>query len=108
MEKDRPEKFNQWEYRSFKQVCFSFPSLFFVYRIISYPSFLFRYGPWSLLCKNRYAPFTVKRQHGSHIFDHNIEDWIEYADNSTVESFGLSNGSHIMMEFALISKSDTL
>ena len=79
-----------------------------------------RYGPWSLLCKNRFASIPVPHLNEGHnrnrsltdILPENnnlslkefIRDWEAYTDHATVESVGLSDGTRVMLEYALVSK----
>mmetsp|Transcript_7994 Transcript_7994/g.11305 ORF Transcript_7994/g.11305 Transcript_7994/m.11305 type:complete len:1763 (+) Transcript_7994:2183-7471(+) len=65
-----------------------------------------RYGPWSLLCKSRFAKFPVKDGNPDEV-DYVKEfqdDWQTYADHGSVESVGLSDESKLMFEFAILGK----
>ncbi|KAL9185341.1 hypothetical protein ACHAXT_003118 [Thalassiosira profunda] len=59
-----------------------------------------RYGPWALLCKNRFAEIPV----GAPSYDKYEEQWEAYADQHSVESSGLSDGMRLMFEHAVTSK----
>ena len=65
-----------------------------------------RYGPWVLLCKNRSACFPSGSSGftGPDSIEFMRMDWLDYTDNSTVESAGLADGSRIMFEYALMAK----
>ena len=65
-----------------------------------------RYGPWSLLCKNRSAILPVANQDMEFEDNHDelMRNWRAYADHATVEGIGLVNGDRIMMEYAVQNK----
>jgi hypothetical protein len=65
-----------------------------------------RYGPWSLLCKNRCAilPVTNLALEFEENCDELKSDWRAYADHATVEGIGLVNGDRIMLEYAVQNK----
>jgi hypothetical protein len=65
-----------------------------------------RYGPWSLLCKNRKAilPVTNLAFEFEENYDELKRNWRAYADHATVESIGLVNGDRIMLEYAVHNK----
>jgi ubiquitin C-terminal hydrolase len=67
-----------------------------------------RYGPWpcALLCKNRFAllPRQSTEQELEEHYDELRENWEAYADHATVESIGLSDGSQMIVEFAIVHK----
>ena len=67
---------------------------------------LSRYGPWTLLCKNRYAilPVESKDLELEDNFDELKENWEAYADHASVESIGLVDGDSIMVECAVLNK----
>lgn len=68
-----------------------------------------RYGPWSLLCKNRVAilPATSNRTvEFTENYDELKKNWQAYADHATVEGVGLANGDRIMLEYAILNKSE--
>jgi len=69
-----------------------------------------RYGPWNLLCKNRHAilPDLTYSKEISENFTELVQDWKGYADNATVESIGLGNHDHVMLEFAVLNKNGEL
>lgn len=59
-----------------------------------------RYGPWALLCKNRFADIPINsRQYVKY-----EDSWREYADQHSVESAGLSDEMHLMYEYALVNR----
>lgn len=77
-----------------------------------------RYGPWTLLCKNRSALLPhwntnyqylqqkeQKTKDNSTISSYEFfqQSWRNYADNSTVEGIGLQNGDYLMLECAIIN-----
>ena len=72
------------------------------------------YGPWNLLCKNRYAtlPVSLQLEENSVIdlskMDEIEKNWQAYTEGSTVEEVGLSDGDQIMFEFAVVNKSGKL
>ncbi|GAX27128.1 hypothetical protein FisN_13Lh324 [Fistulifera solaris] len=67
-----------------------------------------RYGPWNLLCKNRYATIPNLAVLESNIdhpnMDWFVNDWRIYTDDSTVESGGVVNHDRLILEFAVQSK----
>lgn len=69
-----------------------------------------RYGPWNLLCKSRHAvlPLLASGVDLDEEYDELVENWKAYTDNATVESIGLGDLDHIMLEFAVQSKSGDL
>jgi ubiquitin C-terminal hydrolase len=66
-----------------------------------------RYGPWTLLCKSRFA--LLPSQHIDEEMDEHYdllkENWEAFTDHATVESSGLVNGSQVMAECAVVNKS---
>jgi hypothetical protein len=69
-----------------------------------------RYGPWNLLCKNRHGliPMMTNGMELKEHFKEFTNNWQAYTDNATVESVGLVDGDHIMLEFAFLNKSAQL
>jgi ubiquitin C-terminal hydrolase len=67
---------------------------------------LSRYGPWSLLCKNRSAilPVTNLDLEFEDNYDELKKDWRKYTDHATVEGIGLINGDKLMLEYAIQNK----
>lgn len=65
-----------------------------------------RYGPWSLLCKNRSAIMPVANLdlEFEDSYDELKSDWRAYTDHATVEGVGLVNGDRIMLEYAVQNK----
>ena len=65
-----------------------------------------RYGPWSLLCKNRIAILPVMNVDLDleESYDDLKSDWRAYTDHATVEGIGLVNGDRIMLEYAVQNK----
>ena len=65
-----------------------------------------RYGPWSLLCKNRSAilPIMNLAVEFEEKFDELKSNWQAYADHATVEGIGLINDDRIMLEYAVQNK----
>ena len=65
-----------------------------------------RYGPWSLLCKNRSAilPVTNLDLEFEDNYDELKKDWRAYTDHATVEGIGLVNGDKLMLEYAIQNK----
>jgi hypothetical protein len=66
-----------------------------------------RYGPWTLLCKNRFA-ILPSQNHKEELEDHYDElrtNWEEFADNASVESIGLSDEDQLMVECATLNRS---
>ena len=59
-----------------------------------------RYGPWALLCNNRFAEIPISTP----FYDKHKERWETYTDQYSVAKAGLSDGMHIMLEFAIINK----
>jgi len=66
-----------------------------------------RYGPWTLLCKSRFAvlPGPNLDQEMDEHYEMLKENWEAFTDRASVESAGLTNGSHIMVECAYANKS---
>ena len=65
-----------------------------------------RYGPWTLLCKNRYAllpALSVEEEQGEQ-YKVLKENWQLYADNASVESIGLTDTDQIMVECAVLNR----
>jgi len=60
-----------------------------------------RYGPWQLLCKNRYAEIPISTPPSGDKYE---ERWETYADQHSVESVGLSDGMRLMLEYAIMNK----
>lgn len=67
---------------------------------------LSRYGPWALLCKNRYALLPAQSEEEQNEENYNLltENWNAYADNASVESIGLVDGDELMAECAVVNK----
>jgi hypothetical protein len=65
-----------------------------------------RYGPWTLLCKDRFA--ILPSQNEKEELDENYEElknnWKEFADNATVQSAGLADGDQLMVECATLNR----
>lgn len=59
-----------------------------------------RYGPWALLCKNRFAEIPINVP----VSEKFEERWQSYADKHSVESIGLVDGSRLMFEYAVVNK----
>eukprot|EP00804_Cyclotella_cryptica_P025900 CCRYP_002734-RB/>CCRYP_002734-RB protein AED:0.09 eAED:0.09 QI:174/1/1/1/0.66/0.5/4/1386/2251 len=64
------------------------------------PNTLSRYGPWALLCKNRFAEIPIYTRQSEKYED----SWKSYADQNSVESVGLLDGTRIMFEYAVLNK----
>ena len=64
------------------------------------------FGPWTLLCKNRFAIVPNKAEYDG--TDDQLraleEDWKAYTENATVESIGLSDGDQMMVECAIVTR----
>jgi ubiquitin C-terminal hydrolase len=69
-----------------------------------------RYGPWTLLCKNREArmPLLSESSGWRSKIEEYVTEWQGYADSSTVEESGLRDGSILMLEIAVLNKSNEL
>lgn len=69
-----------------------------------------RYGPWSLLCKNREMKFPLLSDtldwHSK--VDEYVSNWREYSENATVESIGLQDAGILMLEVAVLNKTGEL
>mmetsp|Transcript_29230 Transcript_29230/g.44202 ORF Transcript_29230/g.44202 Transcript_29230/m.44202 type:complete len:2074 (+) Transcript_29230:226-6447(+) len=65
-----------------------------------------RYGPWTLLCKNRSAllPLVDLDVELEDNFEKLKTDWQGFTDHSTVEGCGLVNGDGLMFEYAVQNK----
>lgn len=65
-----------------------------------------RFGPWSLLCKNRSAIMPVANLdvEFEDSYDELKSDWRAYTDHATVEGIGLANGDRLMLEYAIQNK----
>jgi len=66
-----------------------------------------RYGPWTLLCKNRHAAFPVgdnvkMEMEEIEIYRKEWESFVE--DSATVQAIGLQDGDCLMFEYALLGK----
>lgn len=65
-----------------------------------------RFGPWTLLCKNRHA--ILPQRDAAVELEENLEElkenWETFADNASLESIGLSNGDQLMVECAVLNK----
>ena len=68
---------------------------------------LSRYGPWALLCKNRFAMLSRREimEEMDESYDEITENWQLYADSASVESNGLVDGDKIMVECATLDRS---
>jgi len=62
------------------------------------------YGPWALLCKNRYAEIPLMNNNTPQTYEKYEDQWIIYAGEHSVESIGLSDGMRLMFEFAIANK----
>ena len=61
-----------------------------------------RYGPWTLLCRNRFAPIRgIDLYTDSDERRELIESWKTYTENKTVKDMGLESGNHVLLEFAV-------
>ncbi|KAL7541199.1 hypothetical protein ACHAXR_010719 [Thalassiosira sp. AJA248-18] len=58
------------------------------------------FGPWVLLCKNRFAEIPIS----SPSYDKYKERWESYADQHSAESIGISDGMRLMIEYAVANK----
>jgi hypothetical protein len=69
-----------------------------------------RYGPWNLICKNRYAilPLMTNVLEIEDGLNELVADWKKYADNDTLESVDLADSDHVMLEFAVENKNGEL
>jgi ubiquitin C-terminal hydrolase len=67
-----------------------------------------RYGPWIMLCKNRFATLPINDLdiELEKNYQELAQDWQTFSDQSTVEGCGLSNGDRIMFEFAVLNKTN--
>ena len=67
-----------------------------------------RFGPWSLLCKNRFGKLPAINYTAE--LEENYEmlqaDWEEYADKASVEGSGLEDGDNLLLECAVIKNND--
>ena len=70
-----------------------------------------RFGPWTLLCKNRSTHFPLLTENGldwkSKVKDF-LKDWQDYAEGATVEDIGLQDGAVLMLEVAVLNKAGDL
>jgi len=66
-----------------------------------------RYGPWNLVCKNRHGLLANRMDLRDH-YKEFTANWQAYADYATVESIGLVDRDHVMLEFAVLNKSGEL
>lgn len=66
-----------------------------------------RYGPWALLCKNRFAilPSQNQKEEFDDHFDELRTNWQEFADNASIESIGLADEDQLMVECAMLNRS---
>jgi hypothetical protein len=68
------------------------------------------FGPWTLLCKNRFA--ILPKRGSDEELDQNFrelkENWKAYADHASVESSGLVHGDQVMVECAFVNRSGEL
>jgi hypothetical protein len=64
------------------------------------------FGPWALLCKNRFAIVPNKLEYDDFYEQLGAleEDWKAYADNASVESIGLLDGDQLMVECAIVTR----
>ena len=64
------------------------------------------FGPWTLLCKNRFAivPNKVELDGLDDQLRALEEDWKAYTDNASVESIGLTDGDQMMVECAIVAR----
>ena len=69
---------------------------------------LSRFGPWTLLCKNRFAklPMTNYSLELEESYDELRADWDAYADNASVEGASLEDGDQILLECANVKSGD--
>lgn len=67
-----------------------------------------RFGPWSLLCKNRFAklPSTNYASEYEENYDELREDWEAYADKASVEGSSLVDGDYVLLECAVMNNTD--
>jgi len=68
------------------------------------PNAASRYGPWALLCKNRYTEIPVSTTSYDKYEEKWEERWEKYADQHSVKSIGLSDGMRLMFEYAVANK----
>jgi Ubiquitin carboxyl-terminal hydrolase/DUSP domain len=68
---------------------------------------LSRYGPWTLLCKNRHGklPMVNYSLELEEHFSELQEDWEAYADKASLEGAALADGNQLMLECAILNKS---
>eukprot|EP00980_Cylindrotheca_fusiformis_P029914 scaffold24028_cov152-Cylindrotheca_fusiformis.AAC.5 len=66
-----------------------------------------RYGPWALLCKNRFAilPSQNQKEEFDDHYDELRKNWEEFADSASIESVGLSDEDQLMVECATLNRS---
>lgn len=74
---------------------------------------LTRFGPWDVLCKDRYAtvpPLTSlsSDENGDDGWSDVIDDWKAYTLNSTVDEMGLQDQDSLLVEFAVVNKAGAL
>lgn len=66
-----------------------------------------RFGPWTLLCKNRFAILpssNLKEEFDDH-YEELKKSWEEFGEGQTVEGAGLANGDQVMVECATLNRS---
>ncbi|CAJ1944543.1 unnamed protein product [Cylindrotheca closterium] len=66
-----------------------------------------RFGPWTILCKNRFAilPSTSRKEEAGDQYDELKKSWEEFGSGETVQSIGLANGDQVMVECASLNRS---
>jgi hypothetical protein len=72
---------------------------------------LLRFGPWELLTNQRqHASFPVGENIKmlKHDYDTYRQSWEAYEEQKSVGELGLSDGMHIMFEYALFGKDGKL
>jgi len=67
-----------------------------------------RFGPWSLICKNRFAKlpalnYTAELEEN---FDELQQDWEAYADKASLEGATLTDGDELMLECAIYKNNE--
>lgn len=76
-----------------------------------------RYGPWNLVCKNRFAilpMMTLEETTGDFTssattsLEDILTNWYAYTDHATVEESGIVDGDQIMFEFSVLNKNGKL
>jgi len=71
-----------------------------------------RYGPWNLLCKNRFGAISMTLPPDESnpapgelsSWDDYQENWETYTGGATVQEAGLADGDQIMFEFSVLNK----